>query len=199
LCASGSPDMRIAVNVSAMQMRQKDFPGHIAAAIAAGGNGTCSLDIEITESVLMEDIERHIRALHQIRSMGIGVALDDFGTGYSSLSYVARLPASTLKIDKSFVADMAVSPEKLAIISAIISLGHALDMKIVAEGVETEEQAKLLRLLRCNELQGFLYSKAVPLQQIEAMLASQEDAVAGSNGGQGAPLPGGRRYASPRS
>jgi diguanylate cyclase (GGDEF)-like protein/PAS domain S-box-containing protein len=199
LHAGGWPDMRIAVNVSAMQMRQKDFPGHIAAAIAADGHGTCSLDIEITESVLMEDIERHIRALQQIRNMGIGVALDDFGTGYSSLSYVARLPATTLKIDKSFVADMAMSPEKLAIISAIISLGHALDMKIVAEGVETEEQAKLLRLLRCNELQGFLYSKPVSLDRIEAMLASEGGGLAGSGSEPGAPLSGGRRFASPRS
>jgi diguanylate cyclase (GGDEF)-like protein len=198
LSAGGWADTRIAVNVSSMQMRQKDFPGHVAALIAADGQETCNLDIEITESVLMEDIERHIRALQQIRSMGIGVALDDFGTGYSSLSYVARLPATTLKIDKSFVADMATSPEKLAIISAIISLGQALDMKIVAEGVETEEQAKLLRLLRCNELQGFLYSKAVPLDRIEALLASQAGGFAGPRSEPGASPPGGRRVAGPR-
>jgi EAL domain-containing protein (putative c-di-GMP-specific phosphodiesterase class I) len=197
LRAGGWPDTRIAVNVSAMQMRQKDFPAQIAGAIAAGGGEPGGLDIEITESLLMEDIEHHIRVLQQIRNMGIGVALDDFGTGYSSLSYVARLPASTLKIDKSFVADMATSPEKLAIISAIISLGHALDMKIVAEGVETEEQAKLLRLLRCNELQGFLYSKAVPLEQIEAMLASEAGGPV--LGGRGEPGAGGRRAAGPRT
>ena len=171
LQASGLPPPRIAVNVSAMQMRQKDFPGYVAAAI--GDAGTSGLDIEITESVLMDDIERHIRALRQIGNMGIGVALDDFGTGYSSLSYIARLPANTLKIDQSFVADMTTSSEKLAIVSAVISLGHALDMTIVAEGVETEEQSKLLKLIKCDEMQGYLFSKPVPLDQIEVMLANQ--------------------------
>ena len=165
-----SSSLRIAVNVSAMQLRQKDFPGYVAAAMG-GGAGANGVDIEITESVMMDDIERHILALREIRNMGIGVALDDFGTGYSSLSYISRLPANTLKIDQSFVADMAVSPEKLAIVSAIISLGHALDMKIVAEGVETEEQSKLLRLIKCDEMQGYLFSKAVPLDRIEALLA----------------------------
>lgn len=189
LRTSGSPPLRIAVNVSAMQMRQKDFPGYVAAAIGDGGAGTSGLDIEITESVLMEDIERHIDALREIRKMGIGVALDDFGTGYSSLSYIARLPANTLKIDQSFVADMTTSPMKLAIVSAVISLGHALDMKIVAEGVETEAQAKLLRLIKCDEMQGYLFSKPVPLEQIEAMLANCEAGVIkerGSRDGQGA-------------
>jgi diguanylate cyclase (GGDEF)-like protein/PAS domain S-box-containing protein len=170
---SGLLPVRIAVNVSAMQMRQKDFPAYVAAAIGDGGAGIGGLDIEITESLLMQDFERHIHALRQIRNMGIGVALDDFGTGYSSLSYMARLPANTLKIDRSFVVDMANSPENLAIVSAVISLGHALDMKIVAEGVETEEQAKLLRLLKCDELQGYLFSRPVPLERIEALLARQ--------------------------
>jgi EAL domain-containing protein (putative c-di-GMP-specific phosphodiesterase class I) len=192
LQASGLPPPRIAVNVSAMQMRQKDFPAYVAAAIGDGGAGTGGLDIEITESVLMDDIERHIRALRQIRNMGIGVALDDFGTGYSSLSYIARLPANTLKIDQSFVADMTTSSEKLAIISAVISLGHALDMKIVAEGVETEEQSKLLRLIKCDEMQGYLFSKPVPLERIETLLADggRLPAIPESPGEQNASLRG---------
>jgi diguanylate cyclase (GGDEF)-like protein/PAS domain S-box-containing protein len=169
-----SPPPRIAVNVSAMQMRQKDFPAYVKAAIGDDGTGTSGVDIEITESVMMDDIERYIGALRQIREMGIGVALDDFGTGYSSLSYVARLPANTLKIDQSFVADMATSTEKQAIVSAIISLGHALNMKIVAEGVETEDQARLLRTMNCDELQGYLFCEPVPLAQIEAMLIQQK-------------------------
>jgi len=171
LQASGLPPVRIAVNVSAVQIRQKNFPGYVAAAIGDGGAGNDGLDIEITESVLMEDIERQIDTLRKIRKMGIGIALDDFGTGYSSLSYVARLPANTLKIDRSFVADMTTSSEKMAIVSAVISLGHALDLKIVAEGVETEEQSKLLRLINCDAMQGYLFSKPVPLERIEALLA----------------------------
>jgi EAL domain-containing protein (putative c-di-GMP-specific phosphodiesterase class I) len=172
LQARGLPPVRITVNVSAVQIRQKNFPGYVAAAIGNGGAGNRGLDIEITESVLMEDIERQIDTLRKIRKMGIGIALDDFGTGYSSLSYVARLPANTLKIDRSFVADMTTSPEKLAIVSAVISLGHALDLKIVAEGVETEEQSKLLRLINCDEMQGYLFSRPVPLERIEALLAA---------------------------
>jgi diguanylate cyclase (GGDEF)-like protein/PAS domain S-box-containing protein len=170
---SGLLPVRIAVNVSAMQMRQKDFAGHVAALIGDGGVGTGGVDLEITESVLMEDIDRHIGTLRQIRNMEIGVALDDFGTGYSSLSYIARLPVSTLKIDRSFVTDMAGSPENLAIVSAVVSLGHALDMKIVAEGVETDDQSKLLRLIKCDEMQGYLFSKPVPLERIEVMLADR--------------------------
>jgi diguanylate cyclase (GGDEF)-like protein/PAS domain S-box-containing protein len=169
LRARGLSPPRIAVNVSSTQFLQKDFPGYVAAAIGDGGAG---LDIEITESVLMENIEARIEALRQIGKTGIGIAIDDFGTGYSSLSYLARLPVNTLKIDKSFIAGMTTGPEKLAIVSAVISLAHTLGMKIVAEGVETQDQLKLLRLLKCDEIQGYLYSKAVPLEQIEAMLAN---------------------------
>jgi EAL domain-containing protein (putative c-di-GMP-specific phosphodiesterase class I) len=107
----------------------------------------------------------------------MGIAIDDFGIGYSSLSYIARLPANTLKIDQSFVANMASDPEKLSIVPAVISLAHALDMTVVAEGVETEDQAKLLRLLNCDEMQGYLFSRPVPLERIEAMLAHRGDAV----------------------
>src|SRR6185295_608654 len=108
-------------------------------------------------SVIMEDVERHIAVLLEIRKAGIGVALDDFGTGYSSLSYLAQFPANTLKLDRSFVAGMVAGPEKLAIVTAVIALGHALGMKIVAEGMETEEQSKLLNELGCDLLQGYLF------------------------------------------
>jgi diguanylate cyclase (GGDEF)-like protein/PAS domain S-box-containing protein len=167
--------LRIAVNISAIQMRQKDFPAYAAAAVRHDGAQSCALDMEITESVLMEDIERHIVVLRAIRGLGIGVALDDFGTGYSSLSYVARLPADTLKLDQSFVAGMAEGREKLAIVSAVIALGHALSMTIVAEGVETEEQARLLTLLKCDQMQGYLFSRPRPLDEIVAMMAPADD------------------------
>ena len=177
LRASGQIPPRIAVNVSAVQLRQKDFPAYVLEAInghgGVGGAGNASaasgLEIEITESVLMDNIEHNVKALQEIRNMGIGVSLDDFGTGYSSLNYVARLPANTLKLDQSFVANLATSPEKLAIVSAVIALGHALGMKIVAEGVETEEQAGLLRRLKCDELQGYLFSRPLPLVELEQL------------------------------
>jgi EAL domain-containing protein (putative c-di-GMP-specific phosphodiesterase class I) len=118
----------------------------------------------------MDNVESCIAALREIRAMGVGVALDDFGTGYSSLSYVTRLPATVLKLDKSFVADMASGPAKLAVVSAVIALAHAHDMQVVAEGVEDEEQAKLLRLLRCDHQQGFLHARAAPIDRIAALL-----------------------------
>ena len=159
--------LRIAVNVSPLQFRQKDFPAYLAAAI---GSPMLGLDIEITESVMMEDIEACIAVLWKLREMGIGVALDDFGTGFSSLSYVARLPATTLKIDKSFVDDMPANPRRQAIVSSVITLAHALGMKVVAEGVESEAQARLLRDLGCDEMQGFLHSRPMPIEEIEALL-----------------------------
>ena len=167
LRARGFDKLRIAVNVSPLQFRQKDFPGYLAAAIGPGADG---LDIEITESVMMDDIEACIAVLWRVREMGIGVALDDFGTGFSSLSYVARLPATTLKIDKSFVDEIVTNPARLAIVSAVVSLAHALGMKVVAEGVEIEEQARLLKQLGCDEMQGYLYSRPVPIGQLDGLL-----------------------------
>jgi diguanylate cyclase (GGDEF)-like protein/PAS domain S-box-containing protein len=163
----GFAKLRVAVNVSPLQFRQRDFPAYLAAAIGTGAQG---LDIEITESVMMEDIESCIAVLWRLREMGIGVALDDFGTGFSSLSYVARLPATTLKIDKSFVDDMTANSGRRAIVSAVISLAHALGMKVVAEGVEAESQARLLRELGCDEMQGFLHSRPMPIEEVEALL-----------------------------
>jgi EAL domain-containing protein (putative c-di-GMP-specific phosphodiesterase class I) len=163
----GFAKLRVAVNVSPLQFRQRDFPAYLAAAIGSGAQG---LDIEITESVMMEDIESCIAVLWRLREMGIGVALDDFGTGFSSLSYVARLPATTLKIDKSFVDDMPANSGRRAIVSAVISLAHALGMKVVAEGVEAESQARLLRELGCDEMQGFLHSRPMPIEEVEALL-----------------------------
>ena len=112
--------------------------------------------------------------------MGIGVALDDFGTGYSSLSYIARLPANTLKLDRSFVADMAAGRKSWPSSRRSSRSAHALDMKIVAEGVETHEQSELLKRLKCDELQGFLFSRPLPLEQLEAMLG--DDAPPWMNG-----------------
>jgi diguanylate cyclase (GGDEF)-like protein len=161
---------RIAVNVSPAQLRRKDFVDYVKEALSAVDKAGDRIDIEITESMLMEDIEGSIAKLKAIRSLGLNVAVDDFGTGYSSLAYLARLPINSLKIDRSFVIQMNKSPEQMAIVSTVISLARALNLKVVAEGVETEEQANLLRLLRCDEVQGYLFGKPVPPEDMEKLL-----------------------------
>jgi len=132
------------------------------------------LELEITESLIMQDIVVNIQKLQMIREMGVEVAIDDFGTGYSSLSYIAKLPVSTLKIDRAFIMNMTSNSDDLSIVSTIISLAHSLNMRVVAEGVETEEQARLLRLLKCDEIQGFLFSPGVPAEQIEQFLRERK-------------------------
>ena len=159
---------RIAVNVSPIQLRQKDFVATVERAL--GGAGEAILELEITESLIMQDIETNIQKLRAIRDMGVEIAVDDFGTGYSSLAYIARLPISSLKIDRAFIINMTSNPDDLSIVSTIISLGHSLSLKVVAEGVETEEQSNLLRLLKCDEFQGFLFSPAVPAEQLKLLL-----------------------------
>jgi predicted signal transduction protein with EAL and GGDEF domain len=161
---------RVAVNVSVIQLRQKDFVEEVMAAIPEAGGCREYMDIEITESMLMEDFEGSIAKLKAIRAMGLHIAMDDFGTGHSSLSYLAKLPLDSLKIDRSFITLMPKNPEQMAIVSSIISLGKTLNLKVVAEGVENEEQANLLRLLRCDEAQGYLFSKPVPPEDLEKLL-----------------------------
>ena len=160
--SAGLPAVRIAVNVSALQLRNRGFIAEIEQAIGIDAHAAAGLELEITESQIMEDIEQSIATLRAIRAMGVSIALDDFGTGFSSLSYLSKLPIDTLKIDRSFVIDMTTTPEGLARVSTIINLAHSLKLKVVAEGVETEEQSRLLRLLSCDEMQGFLFSKPVP-------------------------------------
>jgi EAL domain-containing protein (putative c-di-GMP-specific phosphodiesterase class I) len=115
----------------------------------------------------MEDVEHNIASLQAIRDRDVTIAIDDFGTGFSSLSYLAKLPVDTLKIDRSFVTDMMSGPAGLALVSTVIDLAHSLKLKVVAEGVETEEQSHLLRLLGCDEMQGYLFSKPVPIEDFE--------------------------------
>jgi len=166
--AAGLPTVRIAVNVSSQQLRSRNFIDDVREVIGVDPRAAGGLELEITESLLMEDLGRSIESLNALRALGITIAIDDFGTGFSSLAYLAQLPLDTLKIDITFVKGMAAGPEGLALVQTIISLGHALKLKIVAEGVETEEQSRLLRLLNCDEMQGFLFSKAVPAEDFEA-------------------------------
>jgi diguanylate cyclase (GGDEF)-like protein len=166
--AAGLSPPRVAVNVSAMQLSKLDF-AQVIAKIMAGRAGA-SLELEITESMIMEQVDRSIAALKQIRALGVSVAIDDFGTGYCSLSYVAKLPVNSLKIDRAFIVGMTEGSDGLAIVSSIIALAHSLKLKVVAEGVETEEQEQKLRLLACDEAQGYLFSRPVPYEAIEELL-----------------------------
>ncbi|MGA2024013.1 MAG: EAL domain-containing protein, partial [Steroidobacteraceae bacterium] len=167
-CRAGLSEARIAVNVSTLQLRARDFTSELQRLIGGEEGIAAGLELEITEGIIMEDVKHSITTLHAIRALGVRVAIDDFGTGFSSLSYLSKLPVDTLKIDRSFVIEMAVSPEGLALVSTIINLAHALKLCVVAEGVETEEQARLLRLLNCDEAQGYLFSRPLPAAQFEA-------------------------------
>jgi diguanylate cyclase (GGDEF)-like protein/PAS domain S-box-containing protein len=160
---------RIAVNVSAIQLRHRKFVASVEEAIGRDDHG---IGLEITESLLMEDIQATIDKLKSLRALAVELSIDDFGTGYSSLAYLAKLPVQTLKIDRSFISSMGNDPDAMTIVSTMISLAHAMRLNVVAEGVETEEQAKMLRLLRCDEMQGYLFSKPVPLEQLTALLGT---------------------------
>jgi EAL domain-containing protein (putative c-di-GMP-specific phosphodiesterase class I) len=166
--AAGLAAVRIAVNVSPLQLRSRGFIAEIGQVVGIDKRAAAGLELEITESMIMEDVKHSVDSLQSIREMGISVAIDDFGTGFSSLAYLSRLPVDTLKIDRSFMADMTAGPDGLSLVSTMITLAHSLKLKVVAEGVETEEQARLLRLLRCDEMQGFLFSKPLPGDEFEA-------------------------------
>jgi EAL domain-containing protein (putative c-di-GMP-specific phosphodiesterase class I) len=157
--SSGRDSPRVAVNVSALQLHRSDFVSSVAKIIEDAGGGQHGLDLEITETLLMQDIEANAGKLHALKEMGVNVAIDDFGTGYSSLSYLARLPVDALKIDCAFIRTMVEQGHSMTIVSTIISLAHTLRMSVIAEGVETSEQANLLRDLRCDQAQGFFFSR----------------------------------------
>jgi diguanylate cyclase (GGDEF)-like protein/PAS domain S-box-containing protein len=165
---AGLTAVRIAVNVSPLQLRNRTFTTELKQLLIADARSAAGLEIEITEGVVMEDIDHSIEVLGAIRAMGVTVAVDDFGTGFSSLGYVARLPIDSLKIDQSFVAEMMNGASGLSLVSTIIALGHSLKLKVVAEGVETEAQSQLLRSLRCDEMQGYLFSHPVSVDVFES-------------------------------
>src|SRR5205823_14603380 len=137
------------------------------------GRAPAGIDLEITESLIMQDIHVSIEKLLDLRRLGVSVAIDDFGTGYSSLAYLARLPVETLKIDRAFIITMLEDPNTAILVQTMISLAHSFKLKVVAEGVESEEQAKMLRLLRCDQMQGYLFSKPLPRDAMTALLHKQ--------------------------
>lgn len=161
---------RIAVNVSALQLAQREFIPTLDATLARYPQAAGGLDLELTESVLMDDLSGNIEKLRAAKARGLQVAIDDFGTGYSSLGYLSRLPLDALKVDRSFIDNMADDPQQMSIVTAIISLAHAIDLKVIAEGVETATQAQLLRLLRCDQIQGYLLARPEPAEAVAKML-----------------------------
>jgi diguanylate cyclase (GGDEF)-like protein len=164
--AQGLEVPRVAVNVSAMQLRQRDFVDSVREAL----DGRYGVDIEITESRIMEQIDANIEKLRQLRSLGVRIAIDDFGTGYSSLAYLARLPVHTLKIDRGFIHRMLKDDETMAVVQTIIALAQSLNLATVAEGVESEAQADILALLRCEQMQGHLIGRARPPGELTELL-----------------------------
>ena len=172
--AVGAPPFRVAVNVSPRQFQQPDFPDRVAAILAQTGFDPALLDLEITESLLMQNVEATLKAMRKLSVLGVQFSIDDFGTGYSSLSLIARLPVDTLKIDRAFITNMTSNPDDLNIVSTIISLAHSLKLDVIAEGVETEDQAKLLKSLKCGKMQGYLFSPAVMAEQIDQFLREKK-------------------------
>ncbi|NGZ87173.1 EAL domain-containing protein [Duganella aceris] len=176
ICA-GLPQMRVAVNLSVRQLLQKDFAASVEAVLADTGLAPHLLELEITESTLMENAQDTLAALHRLRGLGVRLSIDDFGTGYSSLSYLKRFPVDIIKIDRSFVNDVPQDADDAAIVSAIIALAHSLRLEVVAEGVETEAQLQFLRDRRCDMMQGYLLSPAVPAEQFAELVRRSADAA----------------------
>jgi diguanylate cyclase (GGDEF)-like protein len=167
---AGFPPVRVSVNLSGKQILDPQLPDIVAGSLKQTGLDAKYLEVELTESILMERQKTTLTTLHTLREMGIRIALDDFGTGYSSLSYLNSLPVDTLKIDKSFVNHIPAKADSVALIRAIIAMAHSLQLKVLAEGVESEEQRAFLSEEGCDEMQGNLYSAAVPITDIEQLL-----------------------------
>jgi diguanylate cyclase (GGDEF)-like protein len=170
----GLPPLRVAVNLSVRQLLQKDFSRTVEAVLADTGLAPHLLELEITESTLMENAQDTLTALHRLRSLGVRLSIDDFGTGYSSLSYLKRFPVDIIKIDRSFVRDVPQDADDAAIVTAIIALAHSLRLEVVAEGVETAAQLHFLQARHCDLLQGYHLSPAIPAAQFAALIRQHE-------------------------
>jgi diguanylate cyclase (GGDEF)-like protein len=176
--ATWPDDIKLAVNVSPVQFKSGTLALKIMAALAASGLPANRLELEITEAVLIRDDETALAILHQLRAIGVHIALDDFGTGYSSLSYLQRFPFDKIKIDRCFVDDIAEPSGSSSIVQAVVNIAAARNMTTTAEGVETEEQQRLLRMLGCSEMQGYLFSPAMPAAEVKQLFSAHRDRMA---------------------
>ncbi len=171
----GLADLRVSVNLSVHQLRQGNLVGLVRQVLDESGLPSRLLELELTESHLLDNVENVITTFQQLRDLGVKLAIDDFGTGYSSLSYLKRFPVDYVKIDQTFVRDLAAGGEDAAITRAIIAMAHGLELKVVAEGVETQAQMDFLKLQRCDEIQGYLISPPVPAEQFAELLRAQAE------------------------
>jgi EAL domain-containing protein (putative c-di-GMP-specific phosphodiesterase class I) len=162
--------LSVAVNLSPAQFRNSTLVLSVISALGASGLSASRLELEITETVLLQDTAAVLEALHQLRDLGVRISMDDFGTGYSSLSYLRSFPFDRIKIDRSFVAELGKNNDCVAIIRAVASLSDSLGMETTAEGVETEQQLAILRAEGCTQVQGFLFSPALPARELPALL-----------------------------
>lgn len=179
---AGLPKVRVAVNLSGYQLQAKNFVSTVTAILEETGLAGDCLEFEVTETVIMQNPDFAVSILTQLREQGIHISIDDFGTGYSSLAHLKRFSVNTLKIDRTFVRDIENNSTDAAITSAIISMGNSLDLKVIAEGVETEGQFDLLREKKCDEMQGYLFSKPIPVEDVAALL--RDGLVARKNKGE---------------
>ncbi|HET9208079.1 MAG TPA: EAL domain-containing protein, partial [Burkholderiaceae bacterium] len=180
--------LRVAINLSAQQLHQDDLADRIRHALERNGIGPSRLSCEITESVAMQDVDSTRRAFDALVRLGVQLSIDDFGTGHSSLGYLRSLPATQLKIDRSFVKDIDTLDDARAIVDAVIHLAHALGLRVVAEGVETEGQRDMLLALHCDEMQGYLYAKPMPADAVPRWLSDARPAPAAPLGSRRMPL-----------
>jgi EAL domain-containing protein (putative c-di-GMP-specific phosphodiesterase class I) len=164
--------LTLAVNVSAEQFRQRDFVKQVQQILIQTGAKPALLKLELTESTVLENVEDTIAKMRELKLLGVSFSMDDFGTGYSSLQYLKRLPLDQIKIDQSFVRDIASDPNDAAIVQTIIAMSEVLGLDVIAEGVETEAQREFLASRGCHAFQGYLFSRPVPLQDFEALLRS---------------------------
>jgi EAL domain-containing protein (putative c-di-GMP-specific phosphodiesterase class I) len=167
----GAP-LRVAVNLSPRQLLDDDIPGLTAAILAETGFPAAQLTLEVTESVFAHDMDRVVAELARLRELGVRIAIDDFGTGFSSLSYLRRLPVDVLKIDRSFVTDLAAGGSSRSLIASILELARTLGLEVVAEGVETESQRRVLADLGCGLAQGYLFAPPRPAADCAPVLAA---------------------------
>ena len=172
---SGFPTLRLAVNLSPRQFAQADFVDSVAAVLRDSGLAAHWLTLELTENLVMADVEATIVKLGELKALGIQLSIDDFGTGYSGLSYLKRFPIDELKIDRSFVRDIAIDGESTAIVRTILSLGRDLNLRVIAEGVETVEQMEYLQDNGCDELQGYFFSRPLPALECRSFLDAGEE------------------------
>jgi EAL domain-containing protein (putative c-di-GMP-specific phosphodiesterase class I)/CheY-like chemotaxis protein len=168
----GPPDFHVAVNVSARQLQEEDFVSSLVEILAESELDPASLELELTETSIVQNSKSIATALTDLRRMGVKIAIDDFGTGYSSLSYLGRLPIDTVKLDRSFVNGATTHPDQAALVMAIVNLAHNLRLRVIAEGVETEEQLNFLRLLRCDQGQGYFFDRPAPAELIKLPAAN---------------------------